>query len=307
MRFKIEKILFGLLLFWAQLLPRRVVIAGGRGLGRLIWLLDRRHRRIILANLMIAFPELSPVEARAVGRRCLSFFGAYLFDMLTFFKRDLTAENLPHFEFAGIEHREAAYAKGKGAIFFSAHYGPWEMMALAHARQGHPMGVVVRKLDNPYLEELLYHFRTLTGNWIIEKTEAFRPMLKALRENKGLAIMLDQNESSKNRIFVDFFGKPAATTPAVALLKIKTDAALIPVFSLPLPGNRYLFTYLPEVEIVRTGDRDRDILRYTQACTAVLEEQIRTHPEYWLWMHRRWKSRPEGESPPQNRWPTKPR
>ncbi|MFU8818618.1 MAG: lysophospholipid acyltransferase family protein [Desulfurivibrio sp.] len=300
MRFQVEKVIFNLLLKLVQLLPRRVVLACGRGVGRLVFLVDVRHRRVALANVAIAFPDASPAEAKAIVRRCFQFFGAYILDMLSLLNRGLDPARFDDFEFAGLEHCEAAYAKGKGVIFFSGHYGPWEMMALAHGWQGYPMGVVVRELDNPHLETLLRRFRTLTGNFIIEKTQAFRPMLKAMRENKGLAIMIDQNESSKNRLFVDFFGRPAATTPAVALLRMKTDAALIPVISLPLPGNRYRFTYLPEVEITRTGDRDRDILGYTQACTAVLEEQIRAHPQYWLWMHRRWKSRPEGEASTQN-------
>jgi len=300
MRFWVEKTLINLLLKLVQLLPRRLALACGRGLGGLVYLLDGRHRRVALANVAIAFPQASPGEAKAIVRRCYQFFGAYILDMLSLLNRGLDPARFDDFEFAGVEHREAAYAKGKGAIFFSGHYGPWEMMALAHGWQGYPVGVVVRELDNPYLEALLHRFRTTTGNFIIEKTQAFRPMLKAMRENKGLAILIDQNESSKNRLFVDFFGCPAATTPAVALLKMKTDAALIPVISLPLPGNRYRFTYLPEVEINRSGDRDRDILAYTQACSTVLEEQIRAHPEYWLWMHRRWKTRPEGERPPQN-------
>jgi Kdo2-lipid IVA lauroyltransferase/acyltransferase len=297
MRFQIERLLIHLFLWLVQLFPRRLVLAIGRAVGLFACLAGSRYRRVALGNVATAFPEASPAEARKLVRRCYRFFGAYLFDMLLFLNREISTSRFEEFEFEGLEHVEAAYARGKGAIFFTGHLGAWEMMAVAHGWKGYPLGVVARRLDNPHLESLLNRFRTSTGNQVIEKTQGLRPMLKILREGKGIAILIDQNAADKNRVFVDFFGKPAATTPVLGLVKMKTDAALVPVIALPLPGNRYRFVFGPEVEISGTGDREQDGLRYTETCTAIIEQQIRNHPQYWLWMHRRWKTRPENEAP----------
>ena len=120
-------------------------------------------------------------------------------------------------------------------------------------------------------------------------------MLKALREGKGLAVLMDQNVTTEDGVFVEFFGRQASTTPAVALLKLKTDCELIPVSGYPLPGNRYHFVYGPPVQIRLTGNREQDVRSITQECTARLESEIRKHPECWLWMHRRWKTQPKKE------------
>jgi KDO2-lipid IV(A) lauroyltransferase len=173
-------------------------------------------------------------------------------------------------------------------------------------REGWAIASIARRLDNPYLERILYRTRTSTGNLVIEKREGVRPILKALRDGQVLAILIDQNVAGEERVFVDFFGQPAATTPALGVFHLRTGAPLVPVFALPLPGGRYRLRYGPRVEVPLSGDRDDDVRRITQACTRVLEAQIREHPEYWLWMHRRWKTRPEaseavpapaGESP----------
>jgi KDO2-lipid IV(A) lauroyltransferase len=166
-------------------------------------------------------------------------------------------------------------------------------MALAHGAKGWPLELVVRRLDNPYLESLLRKLRTSTGNAIIDKKQGFRPMMRALRQGKGIAVLMDQNVSTEDRIFVDFFGKPASTTPSVALLKLKTDATLMATYSYPLPGNRYRFVYGPALEVPLTGNREIDVHRITQECTRTIENFVREHPECWLWMHRRWKTQPE--------------
>ncbi|HSB61814.1 MAG TPA: lysophospholipid acyltransferase family protein, partial [Vicinamibacteria bacterium] len=119
-----------------------------------------------------------------------------------------------------------------------------------------------------------------------------RPMLRALRDGQGIAILIDQDVIGDERVFVDFFGRPASTTPALALLRLKTGAPLLPVFAIPLPGDRYRFRYGPPVEVNLSGERSEDVARITRACTRVLEDEIRAHPSYWLWMHRRWKTQP---------------
>lgn len=292
MRYQLERFLFWMVQAFGRIVPRSVFLAGGRTFGSLAFHLDRRHRRVALQNLAMAFPELSPDRAIEILRECYRFFGGYLADLLVS-QNDLLHKMKTDFEFEGLEHLRAAYGAGKGTIIFTAHFGAWELFAIAQGANGFPMRLVTRKLDNPYLESMLQKFRGSTGNSVIDKKAGFRPMLKNLREGRGIGILIDQNITTDDRIFVDFFGQPASTTPALALLKLKTDAALIPVFALPLPGNRYRFIYRAPVEVPLSGDRTEDVRRITQECTSIIEEQIRRSPSYWLWMHSRWKTKPD--------------
>lgn len=293
MRFQVERFLFWVVRVFARICPRSLFLHAGRLFGGMAYHLDRRHRAIALQNYATAFPETPEREATRSIRKTYEFFAFYLFDMLTCFPKFQPAR-MNDAEYEGLDHVDAAYARGKGVLFFTGHWGEWEMMAMAHGFKGYPLGVIARRLDNPHLEHLLATLRTSTGNFVIEKRDGIRPILRALREGKGIAILIDQNVSTDERIFVDFFGKAASTTPALGLLKLKTDAALIPVFALPLPGNRYRFSYGPPVETPLSGNRDADVHAITQACTNVIEQRVRENPKYWLWMHRRWKTRPEG-------------
>jgi KDO2-lipid IV(A) lauroyltransferase len=291
MRYQLERFGFAFVRFLGRILPRSLFLATGRGFGSLAFHLDARHRKVALKNMETALPELSSQNAHEILHQCYRFFGGYLADLLIS-QRNLNHKMKSDFEFEGLEHLRTAYQEGKGTIIFTAHFGAWELFAIAQGVNGFPMALVTRKLDNPYLEDLLQKFRVCTGNSVIDKKAGFRPMLKTLREGGGIGILIDQNVTSEDRIFVDFFGKPASTTPALALLKLKTDAALIPVFALPLPKDRYRFIYCAPVEVPLTGDRKEDVLRITQECTRVIEDQIRKHPSYWLWMHSRWKTQP---------------
>ncbi len=292
LRHQFERLAFLLVLFAVRILSRTQVLALGRAFGSLAYLLDRRHRIVALENYHAAFPDASEKEVRKTIRSCYCFFSSYLFDMLTCFS-GYSYKTFETYEYEGMEHLEAAYRRGKGTIFFGGHMGAWEIMALAQGARGFQLGLVVRRLDNPHLELLLEKVRTLTGNFSIEKKEGFRPMLKALREGRGLAVLMDQNVRTEDRVFVEFFGRSASTTPSVALLKLKTDCSLIPVSGHWLSGNRYRFTYGAPVDVPLSGDRQEDVLRLTQECTRLIEQRIRQHPECWLWMHRRWKTQPE--------------
>ncbi len=195
-------------------------------------------------------------------------------------------------EYEGLDRLRAALARGKGVFLFSAHYGNWEIAAVMQGFVGLPLAIVTRPLDNPLIEEFFRSCREVSGNRVIGKRSAVRHVLRALSEGLSVAIVIDQNVRSGARVFVPFFGRPAATTPTLALLALKTGAPVLPVFSEPLPGGRYRVVYGPEVEIERTGDRDRDVLELTRLCTSIIEAQVRANPSCWLWMHERWKSRP---------------
>ncbi len=291
-RYRLE--LLALLAFTSlrRLLPRGTWLGLGAALGRAAFHLDRRHREVALANHRLAFPEASEDERRRTIRDCFAFFGRYVFELVGSLPA-FSAADLGRFEFEGFEHARDALDSGRGILCVTGHYGGWELQALAAGAQGAPLGVIARALDNPYLEARLRRLRTSTGNFVIDKREGFRPMLKALREGKPIAILIDQNVTGEERIFVDFFGVPASTTPALGLLRIKTDAVLLPVFAFPIEGGRWRLVYDPPIEIAPTGDRAEDVRRITEACTRVIEDRVRAHPHLWLWMHNRWKTRPE--------------
>jgi Kdo2-lipid IVA lauroyltransferase/acyltransferase len=291
LRFQFERLLFMIAVFVARLFPRKMFLQMGRLFGSLAHWLDARHRKIALLNISKALPELSKEEGEQTIRDCYRWFGMYLFDILYSIK-GYDPAFLEKCDYQGLEHLSAAYAKKKGVILYTAHYGAWEVNAQANSYKGFPLNVIARQLDNPYLQKLLTRFRTSTGTGVINKKEGFRPMLRTLKEGKGIAILIDQNVTTEDRIFVDFFGRPASTTPALALLKLKTDADIIPCFAIPLPDGRYHFRYDPPVQVDLTEDRKEDIFRITQACTKIIEDEIRRQPQYWLWMHRRWKTQP---------------
>ena len=292
-RFLLEAAVFAVILRAALLLPRRVLLAIGSGVGWLESVLDRRHSRVALANLRSVYgPELPEKEIRRIARACWRHFGRTLFDSLAFPK--LSAKSVGTVvEYEGLEHIRAAYARGKGVILFSAHFGHWELVALMQGYLGMPLALVARPLDNHRLERMVAGLRSGSGNTVVHKRSAWRAMLEAIRRKIGVAIMMDQDARGQG-VFVPFLGRPASTTPSLALLALRTGAAVVPVYSLPLEGGRWKVVYQPEVEVRETGDRDADVLRVTAECTAIVESWVRSHPELWLWMHRRFKTAPPG-------------
>jgi Kdo2-lipid IVA lauroyltransferase/acyltransferase len=277
-------------------LPRRTALAVGRGLGRLLGDLDRRHVAIAAGNLRRAFPAWDEGRALRTARAVYAHFGSVLFDILWLEGRspDRIRALL---EVRGREHVERAMAAGRGALMVTAHIGNWELHGVAHGLLFGPIHVVARPLDNPDLDRRLCALRTMAGNTVIYKQRALAQILRALRAGGGIAILIDQNVQPGDGIFVDFFGRAAATTTVAAALAVKTGCALVPCRTELLPDGRYRITYEPVVEWSASGDREADIACLTQRLTRSIEEWVRATPEQWLWMHRRWKTRPPGEQP----------
>jgi KDO2-lipid IV(A) lauroyltransferase len=290
-RFAIESAGFGLLLLLARLTPRSLLLAIGSAAGTLGRLVDPRHGRIAVENLRLAYGDaLSREEISRIVAACWRHFGRITFDSLAFPRRSASdAGTLVRYE--GLEHIRAAYARGKGVLLFSAHYGSWEMVALMQGFLGMPLSLVTRPLDNPSLERMLAGLRGGSGNGIIHKRRAVREMIKTLHEGGGVAIVIDQDARGEG-VFVPFFGIPASTTPTLALLALRTGAAVMPVVSTLEEDGTYRVRYEPEISVAPTGDRDADVLRITAECTASIERWVRERPEQWLWMHRRFKTRP---------------
>lgn len=290
-RFLLEAGAFRSLLALSWLVPRRVLLALGGLAGSVGYLVDRRHEQIGLDNLRAAYSgQLGQDEVRAIARRCWRHFGRILLDTLSF-PRFSAASVGPVVEYQGLEHLRAAYAAGRGAICFSAHFGHWELSGLMQGHLGMRLALVARPLDNPRLERLLTELRGSSGNEIVHQRNALKVMLSALRRGDGVAVLIDQDARDAG-VFVPYFGKSASTTPVVALLALRTGAPLIPSFSIPLPKGRYRIVYEPPVSVVATGDRDANVARITAECTAIVERWVREYPHLWLWMHRRWKTVP---------------
>jgi Kdo2-lipid IVA lauroyltransferase/acyltransferase len=271
-------------------LPHGVARWLGGLLGRLVYAVDRGHRRVALGNLSQCFPSRPVREHRAIARAMFAHFGRLLFEMLKFSTLS-HAEMLQRVEFEGEDRARLAYAQGKGVLFFTGHFGFWELHAMVHGLQLQPIGVLARALDNPALNRLLEDLRTRTGNSVIYRQGAVRRILKTLHAGQGVAMLIDQHMHSPDAIWVDFFQRPAATTSTLAALALRTGAPVVPVFALPVGGGRYRMIYEHAVE-PPPGEGPEAIREFTQRCTDVLEMYVRRDPELWLWMHRRWRDAP---------------
>lgn len=273
-----------------RVLPDAAVRALGSAVGLLVYHVDRPHRRVALANLGQCFPGKTTAEHRTLARQMFAHFGRLLFEILKFTTL-APDEMLARVEFEGRERAEHAYAQGRGVLFFTGHFGFWELQAIVHGLSMRPIGVLARALDNDRLNALLEQMRGCTGNTVIYREGAVRKMLRTLAGGQGVAMLIDQHMHSPDAIWVSFFQRPAATTSTLAALALRTGAPVVPVFALPLPGGRFRMVYEHPVE-PPPSDAPDAVHEFTQRCTDVLEMYVRRHPELWLWMHRRWRDAP---------------
>ena len=294
MRERIEHFLFLAFKSGFRVLPRPLCLALGRGFGRLAFHASRRHRRIALANLRTAFgTEKTPEELRRIALASFRHFGSVLTDIFKLAPL-VRQEREKLVDVEGWENLTGALAEGKGVLVMSAHLGNWEMGSLMISRAA-PFHVIARALDNRLMEKELQAFRETLGARVIHKQQAARKVLQALRDKEIVAILIDQNVLRSQAVFVDFFGRPAATTPALGAFHLRTGAPIVPVFCLPAPGNRYRLKILPPLSIDLKDDLDENVLKITGICTKMIEKEITRTPDCWLWFHDRWRSRPEHE------------
>jgi KDO2-lipid IV(A) lauroyltransferase len=294
-RYKVEAAAAAVVAGIVRALPRRRAIALGRAIGAAWGRLDPRHLGIAAGNLGRSFPGWTPERARAVALDVYRHVGGVLHDILWMTPRPREAI-LDLVEIEGIEHVDAALAAGRGVLVVTAHIGNWELHGVAHGFRFGAIGVVARALDNPALDERLCAFRRRPGNTVIYKKRALSQVITLLRANKGIAILIDQNIHDGG-VYVDFFGRPAATTTVAAALALKTGCALVPAHSELQSDGRYRLVYEPALAIERTADREADLVRVTQQLTTVIEGWVRAQPGQWLWLHKRWKTQPAGAAP----------
>ncbi len=268
-------------------MPRRWAAALGGGLGRLFHRWDDRRRSTAVRNVRAALPGRTDDEHRAIVASAFANVGRHVIELLRFDAMRVD-QMMALVEFEGAEHVERARAAGRGAMFFTGHFGFWELHVMAHAVRFEPILMVARRLDNPFLEAMIERVRTRVGTRIIPRQGAVRGLLRGLLEHRSVGMMVDQHMQDRSAVTVEFLGRPAATTSAIAALALRTGAPVIPVFTLPLPGYRYRVVYEPPVEM--PDPRRPDAVQVlTQRCTDVLESYVRRQPELWLWMHRRWR------------------
>ncbi|MFB3918387.1 MAG: lysophospholipid acyltransferase family protein [Terriglobales bacterium] len=277
------------------LLPRPLARAVGIALGRIVYLLHGRLRRVGMQNLRMAFPGKTESERGEILLGVFTSLGRLLAEFCLLPR--YTRENLDQAAFyEGWENYEAARRRGKGVFFLTAHIGAWEVGSFSNSLLGYPMHIVVRELDNPHLNRLVQRYRTLHGNTTFSKQEFARGLLAAMKAGETVGVLMDTNMTPPQGVFVPFFGVSACTASGIARVALRTDAAVVPVFMLWKDG-RCCIHMEPVMDLIRTGDNEADVVANTAAFTAKIEEFVRRYPDQWLWVHRRWKTRPPGEPP----------
>jgi Kdo2-lipid IVA lauroyltransferase/acyltransferase len=294
MRHRIEYAAAWLIVKFVGALPRPLARAAGIALGWITYFFHRRLRWVGMRNLALAYPEKSRAERARILRGVFTSLGRQLAEVCLFPK--YTHENIGTVVvYDGFENFERALARGKGVLFLTGHLGGWELSAFAHSLYGHPLHVVMRALDNPYLDQLSRQYRTMHGNSMIDKDEPVRALLSAMKAGETVGILMDTNMTPQQGVFVNFFGIPACTASGLARIALRTDAAVVPGFTIwDQSLGKYRLRFDPPVELVRTGSDESDIVANTQKFTNIIEKYVRQYPDQWLWVHRRWKTTPAG-------------
>ena len=295
-RHRAEYLLAKILLVFLGCLPHVVAQGICRLLSVLTYLAWARLRRVGMFNLDLAFPDWNERQKREALRGLFRGFGRMLADFARF--PSLHRGNIEELiVYDGFEAFAQAHAEGKGVLFLTAHFGNWELSSFAHGVYGHPLGFLVRELENPLVDALINRYRCLSGGRAIEKRDAAWEVLRAFRRGEAVGILSDQNMLAGDGAFVEFFGIPACTTTAPARFVRKTGAAVVfglAIWDEKLKKYRLRFERVPWIH---REDPEDEVLANTQNFTRLLEVQVRCYPDQWLWVHRRWKTRPPGEPP----------
>ena len=289
MRERVEYAIAAALLGLLRALPLKASYRAGYLVARLLDLALPKLRKVAARNLAVTSPELSLAETRRTTDGVFRSVGRMLVALARF--PLINKGNVSDWiSYQGLENYQAAKQKGRGILIATGHLGNWELSAFTHALMTEPMNVMVRPLDNPLVDQLVESRRTMSGNQLIFKKDAARSVLKALKLNQPVGILIDQNTAPSEGVFINFFGKAACAGVAFVKLAYHSQAPVIPGFALwDEATKRYVLHFLPEVPL--TGD----VLTDTQKIHSILEEVIRQYPDQWMWIHRRWKTRPPGE------------
>jgi KDO2-lipid IV(A) lauroyltransferase len=275
--------------------PRNVSRSVGAGIGAIALRLLKRLRETGLHNLELAFPERSSSEREEILRQEYRNLGLQMaeFCQMSRYTPDV-ARSLIRYD--GLENYLAARDAGKGVLVLTGHLGAWELSSFHHSMMGFPMGMVIRRLDNPLVDEFVNRIRCLHGNRVIPKDDFARGLIASMRAGETVGILMDTNMTPPQGVFVPFFGRLACTASGMARVALKTGAAVVPGFLVWEESERqYVLKFGERIELIDQGDAEQDAIANTAKFTAVVEGYIRQYPDQWLWMHRRWKTRPPGE------------
>jgi len=276
-------------------LPRGIARSFAGSVTSLLFSLQPKLRKTAEFNLRLAFPDWTDAQRKDVTRKMVRNLGW----MAAEFARlpRLTKANIEDLVILeGHENFLEGQRRGKGVLYLTGHIGAWELSSFAHALYGYPLHYMARPLDNKRLDALVNEYRCASGNRPIFKNESARVMLKILKDSRTVGILADQNTLPAEGEFVDFFGKLACTTTGLARVALHTGAAVVPGYAYWDEGiQKYRLRFEPSVELIRTGDTERDVFENTQRFAKVIEGIIRKHPDQWVWVHKRWKTRPQGE------------
>jgi Kdo2-lipid IVA lauroyltransferase/acyltransferase len=276
-------------------LPRPLARAFAASVTSLLFSLQPKQQKTAEFNLRLAFPDWTDEQRKDATRRMVRNLGW----MAAEFARlpRLTKENIDNVVILdGHENFLEGQGRGNGVLYLTGHIGAWELSSFAHAVYGYPLHFMARPLDNKRLDALVNEYRCFSGNRPIFKNESARVMLKILKDAGTVGILADQNTMPAEGAFVDFFGKLACTTTGLARVALHTGAAVVPGYAYWDESiQKYRLRFEPPVELIRTGDIERDVFENTQRFAKVIEEIIRKHPDQWVWVHKRWKTRPKGE------------
>jgi KDO2-lipid IV(A) lauroyltransferase len=297
MRERLEFAIVWMLVNLLGVLPRGIARAVGAAVGALAYRVLGRLRRVGLTNLELAFPDMSVAQRERILRRLYRNLGWLLAEFCQM--SGYTPENTRSFaRYQGLEHYIAARNRGKGVLILTGHLGAWELSSFYHSLMGHPMSMVIRRLDNPRVDALVNRIRCLHGNRVLHKDDFARGLLAAMRHGETVGILIDTNMTPPQGEFVPFFGRLACTASGMARVALKTGATVLPGFMLwEEEEEKYVLHFGEPIDLVSTGNDEQDVIENTARFTAVIESWIRRYPDQWLWVHRRWKTRPEGEPP----------
>jgi KDO2-lipid IV(A) lauroyltransferase len=277
-------------------LPRRVSRSMGITLGVLAYWLMPRLRRVGIRNLQIAFPEMPKGKRVSLMLSLFIGLGRQLAEFCMF--PSYTSKNAHDIAtYDGLENYVAARERGKGVLLLTAHLGGWEIGSFVHSLFGYPIKIVVRRLDNPKVDALVERYRTLHGNQTFPKDESARGLLAAMRAGETVGILMDTNMTPPQGTFVPFFGKDACTASGTARVALRSGAAVVPAFTIWDKNQRkYFVRFDPALTLVSTGNDEADAIANTAMFNRVIQEYVTRYPQQWLWVHRRWKTRPAGEA-----------
>lgn len=296
LRFKIEYLAFRLISAIAAVLPRRLALGLGGILGRFCGRLFSSRRKLSTRNMQLAMPEMTPKQVASEIGAMFTHLGILAMDILRQ-KRFYDEPDLSrYFEFENLESLQQAHAEGKGVLLLTGHFGNWEAGSCFLPRLGFPTAFIAKQMKNPRMNAFIKATREQGGSEMIDARHGARRILKALREQKVVCVLLDQHH--RDGIVVDFFGRPAQTSTMLVQLAMKTGASVVPAFTLRTDDDRYRTSFGQPIHFSSSSD-DALLKERTQLCNDIIEDAVRSKPSQWFWLHDRWRDRANAKQLPE--------